>query len=264
MSTPQTSLAWLQESLQRHILQGDTQVLGAVQDQGGLPPLARLKIYHDAYRWRLLEVIQDHFAQTHHYLGDDFFNSEALAFIEAHPSEHHNLRDYGDAWPDWLAQRYPDDTDMADLSRLEWALRQAFDASNRCALSLADLGLVPTDAWATLGFELAPGATMLRLSHAVAPLWQSLSREETPEPVQGGPACVLVWRQGWQPHFRSLLEDEAQAIACLLAGQSFNEACAHLASSGDGAAQAGQWLQAWATEGLLAGVTRPAAQPVQA
>jgi len=247
-----TSLTWLQEALQQHILQGDTQVACAVLDQGSLPPLARLKIYHDAYRWRLLEVMQDHFAQTHRYLGDGFFQSEALAFIEAHPSKHHSLRDYGHAWPEWLAARFPDDTDMADLARLEWALRQAFDAANRCALTLADLGHVPADAWATVGFELAPGTTVLHLSHDVAPLWQSLAREEAPEPVRSRPTGVLVWRQGWQPHFRTLQESEALAVEALLAGRSFSEACAHLVASPNGETQVGQWLQTWVEEGLLA------------
>jgi len=144
---------------------------------------------------------------------------------------------------------------MADLARLEWALRQAFDAANRCALTLADLGHVPADAWATVGFELAPGTIVLHLSHAVAPLWQSLSREEAPEPVQAAPTCMLVWRQGWQPHFRSVPLEEARALEALLAGRSFSEACAHLASSSEGAARVGQWLHAWAEEGLLARVT---------
>ncbi len=255
---PLSTLAWLQNALQQHILTGDTQVASAIEAQGSLEPLARLKIYHDAYRWRLLEVMQDHFTQTHRYLGDEFFNAEALAYIEAHPSEQHGLRDYGHTWPDWLAQRYPGDTDMADLSRLEWALRRAFDAANRRAMGLADLGQIPAAAWGQLGFELAPGTTVLRLNHAVAPLWQSLAREEAPEPVRAEPTCVLVWRQGWQPHFRTLAQDEAQAIEAMLAGKPFSEACAHLALTTQGAAQVGQWLQTWAEEGLLARVTQGA------
>lgn len=257
MNPPANSLAWLQDALHQHILHGDERVLKAVRHQGGLPAMDRLNIYRDAYRWRLLEVMQDHFAQTHQYLGDELFNSEALAYIEAHASEHHSLREYGQGWPDWLAHRYPNDTDMADLSRLEWALRHAFDAANQPVLTLGDLGQVQPEAWATLGFELAAGAALLRLGHAVGPLWQSLSRDEVPQTPVAGPTCVLVWRQGWQPHFRSLDPDEACAIEALLAGRSFSEACAHLAESDTGAAQVGQWLQGWAQEGLLARVTQP-------
>ena len=254
MSTEHTSLAWLQDALHQHILHGDERVAAAVQSHGSLPAMDRLKIYRDAYRWRLLEVMQDHFAQTHLYLGDEFFNSEALAFIEAHPSEHHSLRDYGQAWPDWLSRRYPDDTDMADLACLEWALRSAFDAPDRPTLGLADLGQIPAEAWATLGFQLAPGATLLHLNHAIAPLWQSLHAEQTPEPVQAIPTTVLVWRQGWQPHFRSIDRAEAAALQAVMDGESFSDACAPLASAADGEATAGQWLRTWAREGLLASV----------
>jgi hypothetical protein len=254
MSTDHASLAWLQDALHQHILNGDDRVVEAVRSQGGLPARDRLKVYRDAYRWRLLEVMQDHFAQTHLYLGDEFFHSEAMAFIEAHPSQHHSLRDYGQAWPEWLSDRYPDDTDMADLARLEWALRRAFDAPDGPALSLADLGLIPAEAWATLGFKLAPGATLLHLHHAIAPLWQSLQAQEAPEPVPAVPCTLLVWRQGWQPHFRSIQGAEAMALQALMAGQSFTQACASLAPQAEGEAIAGQWLQTWASQGLLASV----------
>ena len=254
MSAEHGSLVWLQNALHQHILHGDEQVVMAIQNDGGLPAMARLKIYHDAYRWRLVEVLQDHFAQTHLYLGDEFFNSEALAFVQAHPSQHHSLRDYGQDWPDWLARRYPQDTDMADLSRLEWALRSAFDAPDARVLSLADLASLSPEAWATVGFTLAPGATLLHLNHAVAPLWQRLNANEAPEPVQALACTLLVWRQGWQPHFRSIEAREAAALAALMAGQSFTEACAPLTSQADGEAIAGQWLQTWTHEGLLASV----------
>ncbi len=248
------SLAALQEALHQHILHGSTAIEAALAQQGGLSPSERLRIYHDAYRWRLIEVMQDHFAQTHAYLGDELFNGEALSYIEAHHSQHHSLRDYGQTWPDWLALRHPQDTDMADLAQLEWALRHAFDDRDASTLTMQDLALVPTDAWATLGFSMAPGTTMLNLNHAVAPLWQSLSQGQAPEPVQAQSTCMAVWRQGWQPHFRTLPLDEAQALRVLMAGGAFTQACEHLGDSEAAANHAGQWLQQWVAEGLLSGL----------
>lgn len=258
MSTaPAMDLAQLQQALSNHILHGDARINSQVLDQGGLPASERLRIYHSAYRWRLLEVMQDHFEQTHTYLGDELFNHAALTYIEAHPPEHHSLRHYGQAWPDWLAAQHPEDQDMADLARLEWALRSAFDAADAKALTMTDLAQVPADAWASLGFELAPGAQVLDLTHAVIPLWQSLSRGEAPEPVMAQPTQVLVWRQGWQPHFKSIDQVQAQALQALLRGGSFTEAGQVLGERLDAPEVAGQWLQAWVSDGLLCGVVTP-------
>jgi hypothetical protein len=252
------NLAQLQTALGAYILHGQESILPAIVEQGGLTAKDRLGIYHTAYRLRLLEVLQDHFAQTLAYMGDDFFESQALAYIQAHPPAHDNLRHYGAQWPQWLAQQHPQDTDMADLSRLEWALRHTFDAPDTPVLTWADVTALTPSQWDRLGFTLAPGAHVLRLEHAVISLWQSLANQDIPEPVQALCHDVLVWRQGWQPHFRSLDPEEARALRELLAGQSFNAACATALQSHtdtDAATLASQWLQRWMAEQLLAQVT---------
>lgn len=255
-----TPMAQVQQALTDSILHGQhDEAARLVRPHGALTNTQRLDIYHQAYRWRLLEVMQDHYAQTHAYLGDELFDTEALAYIEAHPPEADNLRHYGAHWPDWLAQRYPQDLDMADLARLEWALRHAFDAANAPSLTWPQLASLPPEAWQTVRFDLAPGTQVLRLSHNVTPLWQALSQGGTPEPVQPLVHDVLVWRQGWQPHFRSTSPEEAEAIRLMLAGQPFDHACqqalAFTQTPRDEVAisqTAMQWLQQWMAEQLLA------------
>ncbi len=252
------TLAQLQQAMADHILTGHhPDALGLVRPHGALTSAQRLHIYHQAYRWRLLEVLQDHYAQTHAYLGDELFDAEALAYIEAHPPEADNLRHYGAHWADWLAHRYPQDLDMADLARLEWALREAFDAADAPVLTWPDLATLTPEAWQTLRLDLAPGTQVLRLSHNVVPLWQSLSSQTTPEPVAPLAHEVLVWRQGWQPHFRTMTPAEAQAVRLLQAGPPFDAACTQALAlsspgSGDHAHTALQWLQGWMAEQLLA------------
>jgi hypothetical protein len=79
---------------------------------------------------------------------------------------------------------------------------------------------------------------------------------QTPDPVQPLVHAVLVWRQGWQPHFRSMTPPEAAAVRLLQAGHPFEAACTQaLACAADEADEhtAMQWLQRWMTEHLLAG-----------
>lgn len=257
MTMASPSLAQLQSALGAYILHGRVEIVSDIVDQGGLNAQDRLGIYHTAYRLRLLEVLQDHFAQTHAYMGDDFFESQALAYIEAHPPAHDNLRHYGQQWPQWLAEQHPQDTDMADLSRLEWALRSAFDAADAPTLTWADVASLTPAQWDQLGFTLAPGAQVVSLSHDVIPLWMALSQDTPPAPVSPLPHDVLVWRQGWQPHFRSVSPQEAQAIRGLLAGQSFHVTCANALAAFnelEATQQASQWLQQWMAEQLLATV----------
>lgn len=253
---PRDNLAALQHVMGNYILTGTLAPIAAqVKHHGELSPAQRLHIYHNAYRMRLLEVLQDHFAQTHAYLGDDLFESEALAYIEMHPPEVDNLRHYGQAWPIWLAQRHPKDLDMAELSRLEWALRHAFDAADTPVATWGSLANLGPDDWRCIGFQMAAGTQVLHFDHAVLPLWQALASKETPAPVAQYSHDVLVWRRDGQPHFKSIGETEAIALRALLAGLSFEAACAqalHQHTAVEAPQLAAQWLHTWVADALLA------------
>lgn len=260
MTPTAPALSHIQQAMADCILHGaHTAAAHLVRPHGALTSTQRLDIYHQAYRWRLLEVLQDHYAQTHAYLGDELFEAEARSYIQAYPPDADNLRHYGAHWAQWLSLRYPHDLDMADLARLEWALRQAFDAADTPTLTWQELAPLPPQAWQTVRFGLAPGTQVLHLTHNVTPLWQALSQGHAPEPVQMLSHDVLVWRQGWQPHFRSMSAAEAQAVRLLLAGHGFDSACQQALTATPPAAHAEstahiamQWLQQWMSEQLLA------------
>ena len=95
---------------------------------GGIGAARRLAIYHHAYRARLLDTLRDSFGHTRSYLGDEQFDGAARAYIEAHPSCTASLRWYGQGFPAWLRQRWPDDGEIGELAALDRALRAAFDS----------------------------------------------------------------------------------------------------------------------------------------
>lgn len=260
---PGSSLREIQSRMQSHVLTGDAQALADVDEAGGLSAERRLHIYHHAYRARLLETMRDTFGHTWRYLGDDWFDHLALAYIESHPSRHANLRWYGETWPDWLAGTRladagaGDHPEVAELASLDWSLRRAFDAADRPVATLADLAAVPPEAWADVTLVAQPSVATLTVRHNSLALWHALDQDEAVPEAQPLPAPVgvLVWRQDERPHFRSVSPQEDVALTAMLLGRSFGDICALLAErflDDDATLLAAGMLRRWIDEGLLA------------
>lgn len=86
--------------------------------------------------------------------------------------------------------------------------------------------------------------------NAVA-LWQALAADAEPPQVEQSANAThwLVWRQGEQPHFRSLAAAEAEALYRIAEGASFGEVCA---AAGEEATLAlAGYLQHWLAQGVL-------------
>lgn len=270
-SRPELSeLAALQARFQAHVLQADARdsvALLGVQEpgpgQGGMGAAQRLGIYHHAYRARLNETLRDSFGHTLRYLGDDWFDALAMAYIETHPSRQANLRWYGEGWPAWLADALKTELpwgwhpEVAELAGLDWALRLAFDAADAPGLTLGQLAALGPDTWTAMPLKPHPSWALLALRHNTLSLWHALDRDEAVPPTEPlrEPMTVMVWRLGERPHFRSVDEVEAAALAQLGQGASFTALCEDLVNrfpGQDTVTQAAGLLRRWVQEGVLA------------
>ncbi len=260
---PVSSLGALQARMQDHVLSGDVAALADVHDGGAVSAERRLGIYHHAYRARLLETLRDTFGHTLRYLGDEWFDHLALAYIECTPSASGNLRWYGQSWSTWLAAHLNEASSMgahpevAELAELDWALRRAFDATDAEVLSLPHLAAMTPEDWATAVLPVQPSMQVLSLGWNTLSLWHALDEEaDVPEAAPlPEPMKVLVWRRDERPHFRSMAPTEAFAVGLLAQGQSFADICASMAEHFvdlDTTPLAGALLRRWAEEGILA------------
>lgn len=265
------TLEGLQGAFQRYLLgeggEGGEVVEGSevaaeVTTGHGIGVARRLGIYHHAYRARLVDTLRDSYGHLAAYLGDEWFERDALAFIAGHPSNHNNLRWYGAAFAPWLHERHPQDRDIAELAALDWALRLAFDGPDAPAATLADLaGIAPAD-WDGVVLAFQPTCARLQFAFNTIALWQALDHDEAPPPAEAlaQPTQVLVWRRGLSPHFRSIDTFEAAAFDGLREGASFGATCESLAlrfPATDVAAGMGRLLRRWIDEGLLSGLALP-------
>lgn len=253
-------LTTLQIAFHDHLLNLPSVIAQEVVAGGRIGVDHRLHIYHNAYRARLLENLQDAFEKTWAYLGDEAFESAALAFIEENPPRHRNLRWHGAEFPQWLARRFPQDPDIAELALVDWQLRRAFDGPNASPVQASELaGLSPGD-WETVGFCFVPTMFIAPLRTNSVSIWHALDQAQVPPAAEAlpEPGWLLIWRKAWQPHFRTIQAVEHAALSQLQEGASFAQVCAALSeqfSDQEAATVAAASLSTWLQDELIAGLT---------
>ncbi|HQS99137.1 MAG: hypothetical protein B7Y26_11780 [Hydrogenophilales bacterium 16-64-46] len=250
-------LVEVQRDLHDYLLDVGDAVLPRIRSGGRINVAQRLGIYHNAYRVRLADTLRDTYEKTWSYLGDTRFDACARAYIDAHPPRHRSLRDYGAQFPDWLDAQFPADRDIAELARMDWLLRQAFDGPDAAALGIESLAPLAAEQWETLILHPLPTLALLPLQFNTPAIWTALERGETPPVAQrlDDAAGLCIWRREWQPHFRTIEAQEFAALQALRQGMRFADVCQSLAAGCDDAqGRLAQYLHTWFADGLIAGV----------
>jgi len=229
---------------------------------------ARLAIYRHAYRARLVAALTDNYTVLQRALGDEAFETLGLAYVEAHPSQHPSIRWFGHRLAEFMTER--DDLvphpALVDLARMDWALRDAFDASDAPVLPLSALAALPAEAWAQLRLQPHPSLRLLTLDWNIEPAWRALrehdpesgaNEPELPEP-QAHRHSLAVWRQGLETRWRSLPALEAELLPMAVDGASFAVLCEQAAllldDESQAATAAATALHQWMAEGLFSAI----------
>jgi hypothetical protein len=260
-ASTETALASLQRELGTYILSEAPlaerpPAPELLRTPAGIDPAQRLNIYHHAYRARLSEVLADTFAKTYLFMGSDLFDAQAMAFAPQHPPLQRSLNRYGEAFPAYLANRYPDNPELFELAQLDWDLRTAFDGPDHEALSSAAAQADTGAQWLQREHPLHPSLRLRAVRSNVVSLWKAIDADIEVLPAQEleTPATLAIWRKGLQPNFQTLDTDQAAFLTALQGGQSITEACAdpQLSGSLQNPAVFARWLQEWLAEGWLA------------
>ncbi len=225
-----------------------------------------LSVYRHAYAARLVEALTDNFTVLARALGDEAFDALARAYLGAHPSEQASIRWFGHRLADFMVEADDDlvpHPSLIDFARMDWALRDAFDAADAPVIDASVLAALGPDDWAGLVLHLHPSAHRVRLAYAIEPAWRLLrawepesgdEQPELPEPA-AHEHTLLVWRQDLETRWRSLDALEAGLLAAVAAGAPFALLCERAAAlTGDPEAAAPAVITAlrqWLNDGLL-------------
>lgn len=247
-------LCKLQGDFHAYLLGEASAIQTSIVDDNRVGAEKRLKIYHDAYRLRLIEALSEAYPNLGKLLGDDLFDSVARSYIAAYPSTFRNLRWFGGELAEHLAIELAQHPIASELARFEWTLALAFDSADAPILSNADLANVPAESWGALRFALHPSVRILDMGLNTPAVWKALDADQAPPDVEQIPAAWLIWRKELNPHFRSLDAGERLCLALLGEDASFAELCEALqqdAGQDDAVQQTARALSTWLADGLL-------------
>ena len=253
-----SQLAKLQADFQAYLLDDakGSNFIHAVVDDKKVGAKKRLSIYHDAYRFRIIEALATAYPQLKALLGDVLFDKTAREYIEAYPSTYRNLRWYGSQMCEHLLTTLPQHPIAAEMADFEWALSLAFDAEDVPELNLQDLAAIPPENWAELSFKFQPAIKIVRASWNVIPIWKALEIGETPpKPAQASSyQSWLIWRKNFNPQFRLITEIEVITLNMAMSGATFGDVCESLNIAMDeeeAVTAAAQYLAGWLEAGLI-------------
>lgn len=116
------------QNITQQILQLNSAVLEGVKPCGKLSVSQAMEVYSKAYQARMTEALGETFEVVWWCLGDEVYFSVAREYILKYPSTHYNLAEYGEKFPDFIAQhRLSQETPfLPDLARFEWQFKEIF------------------------------------------------------------------------------------------------------------------------------------------
>lgn len=192
-----------------HELQKDFAAVALVNDAAALVPKVRasrgtrerrLGVYHNNTVISLTDVLKSAFPVVERIVGERFFQSAALAFIETYPPRRPTLFQYGGELPRFLGKFSPAKAlpYLPDVARLEWARTESYFAADAESLNPDRLAEIPPDRLGGIAFKVHPSVRLIESPFPVFEVWavNQPEHESVPEINFGLGEKGLVLRRG--------------------------------------------------------------------
>jgi hypothetical protein len=267
------SLQAIQQQMLQAVLADKTSPPAAIRGNSVADADARLAVYRHGYRVRLRDALKSEFIGLQ-LMASRPFHTLLDKYVEAHPSEHYNIRWYGAGLAAFLDYAHPwrEKPQLAEMARLDWAISIAFDAVDESSMSIADLSAVPPEAWPNLRLSLQQNLRVLDCRCNVEAFRRAADQGSRRPHLRRFTEAqqILVWRHGMGVHYRRLDEDEWQVLGAAIRGEPFAALCERLTGYHDESAAMSrmvmllqQWLQAGLIQGWSYDGSRPPLAPGQ-
>jgi hypothetical protein len=203
----------------------DSVFLGGIIPGGSLSSDAALEVYRTGHIVRLTEALGETFEAVWWVAGDDNYFRLAKEFLLTRSSASYNLSDFGQSFPDFLAERqlFSDLPFIADLARFEWVFKEVFHLPPHTSLTpehFQEQGLS-----GNLRLSFGPSVRLFRSAYSVYEIWKirGTIQESLPEKDWGKPQWLLCYKHQQQVYVKHLGEPEYLLLNHLYSGASIEE-----------------------------------------
>lgn len=198
-----------------------------------LTPVESLAIYRGNVIGTLTKTLISTYPVCGQLVGEEFFEAMAGKFISQYPCFSPNLGDYGEEFPDFLANFEPvaNLPYLPDVARLEWHWGQVFIGENTKELDFQRLAKVPQENWGDLIFHLPKNGVLLESTYPIHRIWevnQPDYRSNEIVSLDEGGIKIFLWRKGYDMRIDLPNEQEWALLKAFQGNDSFEVICENL------------------------------------
>ncbi|MEL7164122.1 MAG: DNA-binding domain-containing protein [Pseudomonadota bacterium] len=214
-----------QQEFRAALLDPDHAIPNGLVDGAGAPTVKRFNVYRNNVTVALIEALRTAFPVLRKLLGDANFDQLAPLYVRAHPPKSPLMMHYGAEMPAFLAglATLAHIPYLADVARLELALRRSYHAADAPALAAERLGSVPPDALLQAKLHLAPAVMLIRSQWPLFDIWRYTTVADAAKP-QAVAQSVLITRVEYDPTPHPLTTAQAAWIAAKMQGAALQQA----------------------------------------
>lgn len=200
-------------------------------DGVGRPAGRRYDVYRNNVAVSLREALETGFPAVAKLIGAQNFANVAGLYVQAHPPSSPLMMHYGSAFPAFLGTVPQLQTVgyLADVARLELAMRQAYHAADAQPMNPADLQDLDEDALMFCRLGVAPALRILQSPWPVLSIYNYTLLPDQPKPSAQA-ETVLILRPEFDPEPHVIPTPASRFVDALLSGARFKDA---LATAGD-------------------------------
>lgn len=197
------------------------QVEGLVLPSRTLTALERIGIYHGMYLLRMRDALASDYPGLLHFLGEEVFVELVRRYVEAYPSRSYTLNRLGDHLPEFITQAegLKKRGFLYDLTRLELAITQVFDAAETPSLSAAAITAVPAEAWERARLRPIEAFRLLALKYPASAYQQAVRDESRLPRIGRQDTWAAVYRRNYAVYHLDLTHRAYDLLAALVEGQ---------------------------------------------
>jgi hypothetical protein len=197
-----------------------------VRNPDGMHATKRFDVYRNNVAVSLTDALETAFPVVNKLVGNDFFLAMAGAYLRAHPPKSPVMMFYGDEMHTFLTDFGPAQSVpyLADIARLELALRHSYHAADATPISPDALGQIAPDTLPNVTFTFAPSVHVITSKFPLHSIWWANTHDGDIAKVA---QPTLITRPEFDPAVDALTIEQAAVLTALMSGEALGTALRH-------------------------------------